>query len=93
MTFFHLGGAFAASDNSNSAVQPSQGVMITNPYYATTACKYTPGVQPTHYNVTVYLTNIWKVDLQSGTFDADFWYIVKSQDANFTAGNLPHVGF
>jgi len=93
LAFFHLVGAFAASDNSDSTIQPNQGVMITNPYYATTACKNTLGSHPTQYNVTVYLTNIWKVDLQSGTFDADFWYIVKSQDVDFTAGHLPPVGF
>lgn len=93
LAFFHLAEAFAASDNSDSVIQPNQGAMITNPYYATTACKNTPGTHPTQYNVTVYLTNIWKVDLQSGTFDADFWYIVKSQDVDFTAGHLPPVGF
>lgn len=92
LSLFHVTGVFAM-DNSDAHVQPDTGAMITNPYYATTACNNTSSLHPTQYNVTVYLTNIWKVDLQSGTFDADLWYIAKSKDADFTAGHLPPIGF
>ena len=92
LSILHMAGAFASSDNSDYQIT-SHDAMITNPSYATIACKNVTGLSPTQYNVTVYLTNIWNINLQSGTYDADLWFIAKSQNVDFTKGYLPPVGF
>ncbi|MEM3008214.1 MAG: hypothetical protein QXW37_07955 [Candidatus Nitrosotenuis sp.] len=43
-----------------------------------------PQTHPAKYEIGVYLLNVGKVDLQTGSYDLDFYMWIRSDDADFT---------
>jgi hypothetical protein len=42
------------------------------------------GTMPTEYKIGVYLLNVGKIDLQTGSYDLDFYLWIYSENADFT---------
>ncbi len=48
---------------------------------------------PKTIHVGILLNNIGKIDMKAGEYEADFWYVIWSDDVNFIEDGLPPVGF
>ena len=48
---------------------------------------------PKTIHIGILLNNIGKIDMKAGEYEADFWYVIWSDDVNFIEEGLPPVGF